>query len=62
MSPASVKLGLIALDQIAAWTVAYQQAKANPNMTDAEVERLVADTQAQAEQISDAWRKARQGA
>lgn len=60
MNPILQKLALIALDQIAAWTVVWQRARDNPDMTEAEAEQLIRDTQAKAAQISDAWRDFRQ--
>jgi hypothetical protein len=61
MSPATIKLGFFALDQIAKWTVAWTTAKANPDMTEAEIDQLVKDTQGTAVSTSDDWRAYRQG-
>ena len=60
MTPAVIKLGFFALDQIAKWVSVVIKAKANPNMTEAEVNQLVADAQADAVRVSDDWRAYRQ--
>ena len=59
-SVALIKLGFFALDQIAKWVAVVVKAQANPNMTEAEVDKLVADEQANAVRLSDAWRAYRQ--
>ena len=56
MDPAGIKALLFILDQVAAWTIAAQKAAANPGMTQAEADKLIAETKAKAAQISDAWR------
>lgn len=55
-NPVATKLALIALDQINIWMMFWQAAKANPDMTDAEADALVAKTKAETITISDAWR------
>ena len=60
MNPAVIKLGFFALDQIAKWVAIALKAKANPGMTEAEVDALVAQTQADTVKLSDDWRAFRQ--
>ena len=60
MSPVLVKLGFFALDQIAKWVSIVMKAQANPTMTEAEVDALVAQTQADTVKLSDDWRAFRQ--
>lgn len=56
MNPAVIKLGFFALDQIAKWVTVAIKAKANPNMTDTEVDQLVLETQVDTIKLSDDWR------
>ncbi len=61
MNPVAIKLGLVALDQLILWGAAYAKARDNPNMTEIEAGKLIADTQAQTIKISSDWRAYRQG-
>lgn len=61
MNPTTIKLGLIALDQIAAWTATYVKARDNPGMTEEEADKLVQDTQARAQATVAAWKDYRAG-
>jgi len=55
MTPAQVKLSLIALDQIAKWTEMYMNSRDNDQMTEAEADILIAETQADAARTGAAW-------
>ena len=55
MTPAQVKLSLIALDQIAKWTEMYMNSRDNDQMTTAEADILIAETQADAAKTGAAW-------
>lgn len=58
MSPASAKLLIYAIDQIANWAVTAQRAKDNPDMTQDEADALVAQVQAETQANVDAWNAA----
>ncbi len=55
MSPAAIKLGFFALDQIAKWVEIYVDAKNNPEMTMEEVDLLVKKTQDDAANVGQRW-------
>jgi hypothetical protein len=59
MNPATVKLGLFALDQIAKWVEIYITSKRNPSMTMEEADALVKTTQDDAVVVGDAWKEFR---
>ncbi len=56
MSPSSVKLLIVAIDQISLWAQIAARAKDYPDMTAEQADALVTETQEQAKATSDDWR------
>ena len=55
MSPALAELIIFATSQIRAWVSTIESAKDNPNMTEAEKDKMIAEVQERARKTVEAW-------
>ena len=55
MNPVTIKLAILAADQIATWAAVLIKARANPSMTPEESKAIVAATQVEAVSLGAEW-------